>query len=194
MEKIRPDYRIILDIVIEGSSVLDLGCGDGELLSLLSKIKGIKGQGIEIDQKAIAGCVRRGVNVLHGDLDEGLTDYPDKSFNYVILNGSLPEVRQPKTVIGEALRVGEKVVVGFPNFCHLGARLQIALRGRVPINRSLPFQWYDTSNLHFLSIKDFILFCRQEGFKVLSDFHLWGHRRVNLFPNLLADYSIFLIT
>ena len=194
MERIRPDYRIILEVVTEGSSVLDLGCGDGELLVLLSKIKGTKGQGIEIDQKAIAECVRRGVNVLHGDLDEGLSEYPDKSFHYVILNGSLSEVRHPRKVISEALRVGEKVVVGFPNFCHLGARLQISLLGRVPINRSLPFQWYDTPNLHFLSLKDFILFCRQEGLKVLSVFHLWGYHRVYFFPNLFADYSIFLIT
>ena len=193
MGQIRPDYRVILEMAAGGSSVLDLGCGDGELLSLLAEKKNIRGQGIEIDQKAISECVRRGVNVLHGNLDEGLSDYPDKSFDYVILNGSLPEVRQPKKVLLEALRVGRRVVVGFPNFCHLKARLQICFLGKVPVTLSLPSRWYDTSNLHFLSIKDFITFCREEGFQVVSAVHLFRSRRICIAPNLLANYSIFLL-
>lgn len=194
MNVIRPDYRIILKVVKEGSTVLDLGCGDGELLSLLVRTKNVRGQGIEIDQKVIAKCVRSGVNVLHGDLDQGLSEYPDKSFDYVILNDSLPEVRHPETVLAEARRVGKKVVVGFPNFCHIRARLQICFSGRLPVTTSLPYQWYDTPNLHFLSVKDFTTFCRQKNIKIVSAYHLSGRHRVCFLPNILAGFSLFVIT
>ena len=193
MEKIRADHKIILDIIKDGSTVLDLGCGQGELLSILSEKRHIRGQGIEIDQNAIAECLRRGVNVLHGDLDQGLSEYPDKSFDYVILNDSLPEVRHPDTILAEALRVGRQVLVGFPNFCNLNARFQVGVLGKVPVTRSLPQQWYNTSNLHFLSIKDFAAFCRDKKIKVLAKYHLAGERRIRLFPNLLANFSLFLI-
>jgi len=179
--------------VKEGSTVLDLGCGDGTLLSLLAKYKNVRGQGIEIDQKAIAECVRRGVNVLHGDLDQGLAEYPDRSFDYVILNDCLPEVRHPEIVLTEALRVGKMVIVGFPNFCYISARIQICLFGRVPVTSSLPYQWYDTPNLHFLSTKDFLIFCRKKEIQVLSAYHLSGRHRVYFLPNLFADFSLFLL-
>ena len=193
MEKIRADHKIILNIIKDGSTVLDLGCGQGELLSILSEKRHIRGQGIEIDQNAIAECLRRGVNVLHGDLDQGLSEYPDKSFDYVILNDSLPEVRHPDTILTEALRVGRQVLVGFPNFCNLNARFQVGVLGKVPVTRSLPHQWYDTPNLHFLSIKDFAAFCRDKKIKVLAKYHLAGERRIRIFPNFLAGFSLFLI-
>ncbi|MFH2067891.1 MAG: methionine biosynthesis protein MetW [Candidatus Omnitrophota bacterium] len=193
MEKIRTDHKIILEIIKNGSTVLDLGCGKGELLSILAEKRHIRGQGIEIDQNAIAECLRRGVNVLHGDLDQGLSEYPDKSFDYVILNDSLPEVRHPETILAEALRVGRQVLVGFPNFCNSRARFQFGILGRAPVTRSLPHQWYNTPNLHFLSIKDFAVFCREKKIKVLASYHLAGERRIRLFPNLLANFSLFLI-
>ena len=194
MEKIRADHKIILEIIKDGSTVLDLGCGQGELLSILSKKRRIRGQGIEIDQNAIAECLRQGVNVLHGDLDQGLSEYPDKSFDYVILNDSLPEVRHPITILSEALRVGRQVLVGFPNFCNLRARFQFGILGRAPVTGSLSHQWYDTHNLHFLSIEDFAVFCRDKKIKVLASYHLAGKHRIHLFPNLLANFSLFLIT
>jgi methionine biosynthesis protein MetW len=183
MEKIRADHQIILEIIKDGSTVLDLGCGKGELLSILAEKRHIRGQGIEIDQ-----------NVLHGDLDQGLSEYPDKSFDYVILNDSLPEVRHPDTILAEALRVGRQVLVGFPNFCNLRARFQVGILGRVPVIKSLPHQWYDTHNLHFLSTEDFAVFCRDKKIKVLASYHLAGERRIRLFRNLLANFSLFLIT
>ncbi|MCX5641746.1 MAG: methionine biosynthesis protein MetW [Candidatus Omnitrophica bacterium] len=194
MEKIRADHKIILEIIKDGSTVLDLGCGKGELLSILSEKRHIRGQGIEIDQNAIAECLRRGVNVLHGDLDQGLSEYPDKSFDYVILNDSLPEVRHPETILSEALRVGKQVLVGFPNFCNLKARFQFGILGRAPVTGSLPHQWYDTHNLHFLSVEDFTVFCRDKRIKVLASYHLAGERRIHIFRNLLANFSLFLIT
>ena len=194
MEKIRADHKIILEIIKDGSTVLDLGCGQGELLSILSEKRHIRGQGIEIDQNAIAECLRQGVNVLHGDLDQGLSEYPDKSFDYVILNDSLPEIRHPVTILAEALRVGRQVLVGFPNFCNLRARFQFGILGRAPVTGSLPHQWYDTHNLHFLSIEDFAVFCRDKNIKVLARYHLAGEHRIHLFPNLLANFSLFLIT
>lgn len=193
MDKIRADHEIILALIKDGSTVLDLGCGNGELLALLAREKHARSQGIEIDQNAIAECLRRGVNVLQGDLDQGLSEYPDKSFDYVVLNDSLPEVRHPDTILMEALRVGQQVLVGFPNFCNLSARLQIGIFGRVPVTRSLPYQWYDTPNLHFLSIKDFAVFCQQKKINIVSTYHLAGDRHIYLFPNILANFSLFLI-
>ena len=163
-------------------------------MSILAEKRHIRGQGIEIDQNAIAECLRRGVNVLHGDLDQGLSEYPDKSFDYVILNDSLPEIRHPATILAEALRVGQQVLVGFPNFCNLRARFQVGILGRVPVTRSLPHQWYDTHNLHFLSTEDFAVFCRDKKIKVLASYHLAGERRIRVFRNLLANFSLFLIT
>ena len=121
----RIDHKYILEMIEPNSRVLDLGCGDGELLSLLMKEKNCRAAGIEIDEKAIYKCVERGVSVSHGDIDSGLADYSDKRFDYVILNESLQEVLNPEKVIAEALRVGKKAIVGIPNFCNLNARLQI---------------------------------------------------------------------
>ena len=148
----RPDIDTIKDLILPGSSVLDLGCGDGELLYSLVNEKNVRGFGIEIDEASIYKCVAKGLSVFHGDIDTGLSEYRDKSFDYVILNESIQEVKRVDSVLSDALRVGKKVIVGIPNFAYYNARLQIFFLGRVPITRSLPYQWYDTPNLHFLSI------------------------------------------
>lgn len=191
---IKLEYRIILDLVQQGSSVLDLGCGAGELLSLLAREKKARGQGIEIDEQAIYKCVSKGLSVFHGDIDFNLSEYEDKSFDYVILNQSLQEVKKPEIVLKESLRVGRKVIVGFPNFVHYSARLQIFFKGKTPITSSLPYEWYDTPNLHFLSISDFMGYCRRRNIRIEKSFFIGENKEVRIFPNLFALVGIFLIT
>jgi methionine biosynthesis protein MetW len=185
--------RIIVDWTPEGSTVLDLGCGDGDLLSLLVAEKKVRAQGIEIDPKALRNCVAKGLNVFQEDIDGGLSVFPDKSFDLVILDESLQEVKKPDFVLKEAMRVGRKAVVTFPNFAHYSVRFQI-LFGKVPVTPSLPFEWYDTPNLHFLSIADFNEYCRKRGFRVENSAFTANGRRVNILPNLFAQVGIFEIS
>jgi methionine biosynthesis protein MetW len=188
------EYRAILKWIRQGSSVLDLGCGNGALLSLLIREKHVKAQGIEIDDGAIYQCVAKGLSVFHEDIDRGLSDYSDESFDYVILNQTFQEVKQPEIVLQEALRVGRRVIVGFPNFAHYQARFQIFFRGRTPVTPSLPYEWHDTPNLHFLSISDFIAYCRQRDIKIEDAVFMGKSRLIKIFPNLFALIAIFLIS
>ncbi len=188
------EYRAILQWIRQDSSVLDLGCGGGELLDLLVRERHVKAQGIEIDEKAIYQCVAKGLSVFHEDIDNGLSGYPNNSFDYVILNQSLQQVKKPDEVIKEALRVGEKVIIGFPNFAHYSARFQMFFMGKAPITPSLPYEWHDTPNLHFLSISDFIEYCRERKIKIEKRAFIGEKRRVKIFPNLLALTGIFLVT
>jgi methionine biosynthesis protein MetW len=190
----RPDARVILDMVTESSSVLDLGCGDGELLSILVEERRVKAQGIEIDEKAIFQCVARGLSVFQDDIDSGLSEYEDGSFDFVILNQTFQQVKKPDLVIGEALRVGRKAIIGFPNFANLDARIQMFFRGRAPVTPSLPYQWYDTPNLHFLSILDFVEYCSRQNVKIERTVFLGKRHRVRILPNLLAQVGIFLVS
>ena len=195
MDNIKPEHQIIINMIKPNSHVLDLGCGDGTLLDLLMKHKNCRTTGIEIDEKEIYKCVERGVTVSHGDIDSGLADYSDKRFDYVILNESLQEILNPEKVILEALRVGKRVIVGIPNFCNISARLQIFFLGKVPVTKGLPYKWYNTPNLRFLSIKDFRHFCRDRDIKV-HDEHAIGlfNKEVHFKRNLLAYVAIFLIS
>jgi methionine biosynthesis protein MetW len=188
------DHRIIAQLIEPHSTVLDLGCGTGELLYFLIGEKGVRGQGIEIDESAIYQCVARGLNVLHGDLDSGLSEYLDRSFDYVILNQCLQQVRHVETVFIDSLRVGKKVIVGFPNFAHFRARLQLGLKGRAPVTASLPYAWFDTPNLHFLSIADFYDYCREKGVRIERSEFLGRKGPVRILPNLFAETAIFLLS
>ena len=192
-EEDRFDHKVIIDLVESSSKVLDLGCGDGTLLSLLIEQKNCHGTGIEIDEKAIYQCVAHGLTVSHGDIDSGLADFSDKRFDYVILHESLQQVLNPRNVILESLRVGKKVIVGIPNFCHSSARFQIFFRGRVPVTKELPHQWYDTPNLRFLSLKDFRYFCRDNQIKILKEIGIVGNRKVLFRPNLFSNVGIYLL-
>ncbi len=189
----RPDHKLILEMIEPDSHVLDLGCGDGELLSLLMKYRHCRATGIEIDEKAIYKCIEHGVTVSHGDIDTGLEDYGDQRFDYVILNESLQEILNPEKVIKEALRVGKKVIVGIPNFCHISARLQIFFLGKVPVTKGLPYKWYNTPNLRFLSIKDFRQFCAERGIIVERERAIGAIQEVFFARNLFAYAAIFLL-
>jgi methionine biosynthesis protein MetW len=192
LRDVKLEYRVILNMMRPDTSVLDLGCGDGALMSLLVRERNARAQGIEIDEKAIYQCVGKGLSVFHGDVDSGLSEYPDKSFDYVILNQSFQQVKKPDTVLNETLRVGKEVIVGFPNFAHYMARLQLAL-GKAPVTVSLPYQWYNTPNTHFFSISDFRDYCRTNGIKIKKSVFITDNRAVPILPNLLADIGIFLI-
>ena len=183
-----------MEIVPEGSSVLDLGCGRGELLAALVKERAVRGQGIEIDDDAIFECVANDLNVFHDDIDRGLSEYSDHSFDFVILNQTFQQVKKPDEVLKEALRVGRAVIVGFPNFANLSTRIQLGLRGRTPVTPSLPYEWHDTPNLHFLSILDFVHYCKRHAISIDKGFYFNDKRRVRFLPNLLADTAVFLIS
>ena len=195
MEKNIPiDYRVIYDIIPARSRVLDLGCGSGELLSLLNKEKEAVVQGIELSEEAIYKCVEKGLSVFHSDIDSGLHEYPDKSFDYVILNQSMQQVKKIDFVIKEALRVGKNVIVGFPNFANLRARFMLCFQGKAPITSSLPYQWYNTPNLRFLSISDFRRYCREQKIRVIKRYCLGKGSKVWFWPNLFARNAIYLLT
>ncbi|MCX8070765.1 MAG: methionine biosynthesis protein MetW [Thermodesulfovibrionales bacterium] len=188
------EYDLIINLVDKGASVLDLGCGNGELLLALIREKGVKGQGIEIDENAIYSCVSKGLNVFQDDLDNGLIDYYDSSFDYVIMNQTLQELINPHLVLKEALRVGKYVIVSFPNFAYYKGRFQLFFCGRAPVTNSLPNQWYDTPNLHFLSITDFIDYCKDNTIQILESFYLPKTTITRLRPNFFAYLAIMLIT
>ena len=193
-EELRLDHKVIGDMVTPGSVVLDMGCGDGDLLEYLVLYKGVEGHGVEISEEAIYKCVEKGLSVSHGDIDSGLTEYPDRMFDYVIFNQTMQQVHRPKEAIIEALRIGKKVIIGFPNFCHIKARLQIFFGGHVPVTPSLPYSWYDTPNLHFLSTKDFQNFCKEQGFVIEKKVYLSEKGPVKILPNMFALNAIFQIS
>jgi methionine biosynthesis protein MetW len=192
-DEIRIDHKIIAGLVVEGSSVLDLGCGNGELLGKLTTEKAVTCSGIEINDQAVYRCVERGLSVFHGDIDTGIAEYNDKSFDYVVLNQTLQQVKHLETVFNDSLRVGKKVIVGLPNFAHVNSRVQIFFGGKAPVTPSLPFQWYSTPNLHFCSISDFLSYCSGNKIVIERRIYLDGKRRVLFYPNLFAQTAIFVI-
>ena len=185
---------IITSWVAPGSSVLDLGCGDGELLARLAREKQVRGQGIEIDEQAIYTCVERGLSVLHADIDSSLSDYADSSFDYIILKESLQQVKRPEPVLQESLRIAGRVIVSFPNFTHYSARIQLFFKGMTPITPSLPYEWHNTPNLHFLSIKDFQMFCQRREITIERAAYIDKEHRIRLMPNLRALVGLFVIS
>lgn len=188
------EHKVISSWISSGTSVLDLGCGDGELLSLLVRNKQVHAQGVELDEQAIHNCVAAGLSVFQQDIDTGLTEYSDKSIDFVILNQTLQQVKKPDFAIKEALRVGKKVIVGFPNFCYITDRFQIFFRGKVPVTPSLPYEWYDTPNLHFLSIADFKEYSQKNKITIENAAYLFKNRKVKFLPNLFGEVGLFLLS
>jgi methionine biosynthesis protein MetW len=188
------EHKIIMDWIEQGASVLDLGCGDGELLARLIEEKHVRAQGIEISEVAIHSCVARSLNVLQEDIDTGLSEYADKSFDYVVLNQTFQQVKKPDFVLKEALRVGGKTIVGFPNFVHISARFQLFFKGKVPVTSSLPYKWYDTPNLHFLSIADFTEYCKKRKIQIEHTAFITKNKKIRFFPNLFGEIGLFLLS
>jgi methionine biosynthesis protein MetW len=188
------DHRIIYSIIEPNSRVLDLGCGEGDLLYPLVRDKHIRAQGIELNDKAIQECVKKGLSVFQDDIENSLREYPDHSFDYVIMNQSMQEVKKVDLVIQEAMRIGNKVIVGFPNFAYIKSRLMLFFRGKAPITGSLPYLWFDTPNVRFLSITDFKNFCEEKNIRIVAAHYLGEKEIVHLWPNLLALNAIFVLT
>ena len=190
----RSDYAIIGDIVEPRTKVLDLGCGDGELLAWLAANKATESRGVEISGAKVLKAIARGVSVHQSDIDEGLADYPDRAFDYVILSQTLQETRHPRQVLREMIRVGRRVIVAFPNFGHWRVRLSMLVSGRAPRTKLFPYEWYDSPNIHFLTVQDFEELAAAEGLIVERRYFLAGHSKVRVLPNLLAEVAVFLVS
>ncbi len=190
----RLEYEAICHLVEEKSRVLDLGCGNGNLLKLLRLKKHVHGIGVEKSDEKIFECIQKGISVHHGDIDVGLADYPDHSFDYVILSETLQEVHKPSLVIQEMLRVGKWAIVTFPNFGNWRVRLQILFTGCTPMTKSLPYQWYETPNVQYMSVSDFLHFCKEKDYVIEEKIYFSFGRRFSLWPNLLAESALFVIT
>ncbi len=187
----RPDYAMIAELVEPGSRVLDLGCGEGELLAWLRDHKGINGRGVEIDPNKIRRAIALGVSAYQSDIDHGLADYPDASFDFVILSQTLQETRYPLRVLREMLRVGKHAIVAFPNFGHWSTRLSHLFSGRAPRTELFPYDWYESPNLHFLTVHDFALLCQSQHWTIERQIFLRGNRQVRRLPNLLSQVAVF---
>jgi methionine biosynthesis protein MetW len=198
-ENIRFDLRIIASMIEPGSRILDLGCGNGELLAWLAANKNTRGTGIEQDKEKAAYCISRGLSVLQGDLSEEVDDYPDCCFDYVILSQTLQQVYEPAALLYSLARIGRKVIVSFPNFSHYTIRLQLLYRGMAPKNDQLPYSWYDTPNIRVITLRDFRKFSKDVGYKILNEIAISTNRNhsegriIRFFANTRATYGIYII-
>ena len=189
----RSDYAIIGDIIEANTCVLDLGCGEGELLAWLAEKKHVDARGVEIAGAKVRQAIARGVSVFHSDIEEALADLPDQAFDYVILSQTLQETRAPLKVLGEMLRVGRHAIVAFPNFGHWTVRLAHLFRGRAPKTKLFPHEWYDSPNIHFFTVDDFEALVESQKWTIERRIFLRGSRKVSTLPNLFAEVAVFLV-
>ena len=166
------NYSAIVKLVKENSKILDLGCGSGALFKMLVDEKKVKGTGVEIDEKCVIEALEKGLSVIQGDLDEGLKQFPDKSFDYAILNQTLQSTNNPELVINEMLRVAKRSIVSFPNFAYWKVRFYLFFKGKMPKSRALPYEWYNTPNIHLLTVNDFFEFCKKRNIKIEESIYL----------------------
>jgi methionine biosynthesis protein MetW len=192
---LRIDLEILQQWIAPNSRVLDLGCGDGTLLQSLTETRGIEGYGLEIDPERITACIEKGVNVIETDINQGLSQYPDDSFDTVVMTNSLQALTRPDRTLGEMLRIGKECVVTFPNFGNIRSRTFLAVRGRMPVTKQLTYQWFDTPNIHFCTVRDFEALCHDMEIRVL-------HREVvterkpdrhlkSIWPNLFGETAVY---
>jgi methionine biosynthesis protein MetW len=195
----RYDLDLIASWITPGARVLDLGCGRGDLLSFLREAKGVEGFGVEIDEAKAAEGISRGLSILQGDMTDEVRDYPDQTFDFVVLSQTLQQVHRPMELLREMLRVGQRAVVSFPNFAHWRNRFQLFFQGQAPVTPELPYDWHDTPNIRVITLKDFRRFCAQGGVKAHESAAaracpMTGKGRlVRFLPNLLAAYGVFLL-
>jgi methionine biosynthesis protein MetW len=196
----RVDHVLIAKMIRPGSRVIDIGCGDGALLRLLSETKDIDARGVEISRERVNACVAQGLSVIQGDADRDLANYPDQAFDYAVLSLTIQATRHPKTVLENLLRIGRRAIVSFPNFGHWQVRSRLLLTGRMPVTEHLPDQWYESPNAHLCTIKDFADLCRHVGAKVERGvaFNASGQQLGTWMPltvhNLMAEKAVFMMT
>jgi methionine biosynthesis protein MetW len=192
---LRADLAIIADLVKPGARVLDLGCGEGDLLARLKVDKSVNGYGLEIDPDNITTCIRKGVNVIEQNLDAGLANFADDSFDMVVMTETLQSVRAPEQMLREMLRIGRECIVTFPNFGHWRCRAYLATRGRMPVSEHLPHSWYDTPNIHLCTFLDFERLCQAEGFNIIERFVVDAEHAnrplINRFPNFFGTFAFY---
>lgn len=196
---IRYDLAIVASWIEEGSRVLSLGCGEGDLLYHLKTQKHVRCTGIEINESRVSRCIERGLTVLQGDINEEIRDYPDNAFDYVILSQTLQQIYEPAILLRDILRIGKRGVVSFPNFSHWRIRMQLLLKGYAPITAQLPYEWHNTPNIRVITLKDFRRFARDTEFRIIKEVAINTHNRdksgkiIQYLPDLRATYGIFLI-
>ena len=195
-ESLRPDLQVVAELIPAQTRVLDLGCGDGELLDYLVHRQQVRGRGIEIGEQGVLACVRRGLSVRQGNLAEGLADYPDDSFDYVVLSQTLPFLDNPEMILREMLRVGEKAIVSFPNWGYWRCRWDLLLTGKIPQAPDLPQSWYEIPRWQALTVADFVKFCRTLDISILVEVCMAGGRRapVGVFKNLMATTAVYVLS
>ncbi len=198
MEMMTVGYDLVLEEIPENAKVLDLGCGDGSLLVMLEKKKNVKGFGVEISEEGVSLCVEKGLYCYQADIDDGLSDYKDDSFDYVILNQTIQNTKRPDYVINEVLRIGKKAIISFPNFAYISTRSYLMFKGTMPVNELLPYEWYESPNIHLLTISDMEKMADPFSFRILEEKNFSYTRKgksrlVKCFPNLLAQYGFFVI-
>lgn len=198
--EIRYDLEIIANLIAPNSKVLDIGCGDGELMKYLKTHKNVDARGLEISQPKVSKALMKGLSVIHGNADDDLSAYPNQSFDYTVLSQTLQATQNPKLVLEEMLRISRFAIVSLPNFAHVQNRLHLLLKGTMPVNKSIPFEWYETPNIHFCSIRDFEKLCADLNLKIENKFFLTAKKQLMtplcrfFIANLFAQYGIFLIT
>jgi methionine biosynthesis protein MetW len=197
---LRPDLRAIADMIASSSTLLDVGCGEGDLLSFLQQEKKVTGRGIELSQSGVNRCIARGLSVIQGDADIDLSYYPDNAYDYVVLSQTLQTLKQPKEVLEHLVRIGRHAVLSVPNFGHWRNRLYLIYKGRMPVTRSLSYQWYDTPNIHFCTIIDFIRLCESLNLKIEKSVYVTetgtsSSVKGNIkFANFFGQHGIFMVT
>ena len=198
-DALHPNYNIICELVEEGSNVLDLGCGDGTLLKMLSEKKHTYGKGIEISQENVIKCINKGLSVIQGNIDEGLEDFKGQNIDYIILNQTLQSVHKPDFVIEEMLATGKKAIVSFPNFGYWRIRFYLLFKGKMPKSKMLPFEWFDTPNIHLLTVKDFFDFCEKRNISISKTILIRKGRPIKskfkrCFADIFAEEVVFIIS
>ena len=188
---LRDDLQLIYDWIPQNAHVLDLGCGDGELLGALMRHKHCTGYGIEIDPGSVQAALTRGVNVIQADLERGLAAFADHSFDVIVLSQTIQAMQNTETILRDLTRIAKQAIVSFPNFGYWKNRLQIALGGHMPVSERMPYQWYNTPNIHWCTLQDFDRLCAQNGIRVLERAVMTGGKQVKMLPNLLGSLAFY---